>query len=691
MGRHNQLAIKTEQSVDPVLFAPDQQLALALEKYEKSCNPRLKSEHCSQNRLQAKLIAGKLLEADFDPITKKFISAQALNILGRIALDEGFYSQAENYLDQALSLSPKIAGLWFSRGHVHLAKQELNKACVAFEKAIVLGPKETKAASSLAYTKARQGRIEEAFQDYRLLVREFPEDDHIIAKLFETLSSIKANNYDPDLEADVKFYLSLNGANYSALANITESIIRHKYNIGTKEFEISLDEISNDEFLIDCISKINFKSADLEMFVSNIRKQVFVESLTNGDIPNELVSLISSLSIYASTTEYVMYIDEDEKTLLFELKKLISLVTQDYQWKPADICGAVLMYSMYLPLSDLPDQLAMTQFPINRWPNYARRAIKHALYEFEEEKEIAKTIECISPIVDKASLKVQNQYEINPYPRWLNLTYSTPTNYGRALEEKFKGFRAPSFFNTGEIEVLVAGAGTCRHALQVAKYFRNVNVTAIDLSKRSLAYGKRMADKHCIRNIEFYQADILDLSALKKKFHIIECSGVLHHMGAPEKGWKSLTEVLLPNGLMKIGLYSRQARKIISHSRELIARNNITSSPEDMRRFRMAIMTGKNNGFYKAVLESPDFYNASGCRDLLFHEHEIQFSPMQLETLMDSMNLRFIGFLLNRTQVQQHNDMFGLDTSITDLKSWEVFEHTYPDSFGGMYQFYCQG
>ena len=48
---------------------------------------------------------------------------------------------------------------------------------------------------------------------------------------------------------------------------------------------------------------------------------------------------------------------------------------------------------------------------------------------------------------------------------------------------------------------------------------------------------------------------------LNKKFDIIESAGVLHHMADPVAGWRTLTNCLKPNGLMKIGLYSNLARQ----------------------------------------------------------------------------------------------------------------------------------
>ena len=45
----------------------------------------------------------------------------------------------------------------------------------------------------------------------------------------------------------------------------------------------------------------------------------------------------------------------------------------------------------------------------------------------------------------------------------------------------------------------------------------------------------------------------------KEKFDIIESAGVLHHMSEPMTGWRVLTDLLKPSGLMRIGLYSELA------------------------------------------------------------------------------------------------------------------------------------
>ena len=104
-------------------------------------------------------------------------------------------------------------------------------------------------------------------------------------------------------------------------------------------------------------------------------------------------------------------------------------------------------------------------------------------------------------------------------------------------------------------DILIAGCGTGQHSITTAARFKSSKVLAIDLSLSSLAYAKRKTEELAIKNIDYMQADILDLGQLNKQFDIIESVGVLHHMDNPMEGWKVLTDCLKPDGLMLIGLY----------------------------------------------------------------------------------------------------------------------------------------
>ena len=70
----------------------------------------------------------------------------------------------------------------------------------------------------------------------------------------------------------------------------------------------------------------------------------------------------------------------------------------------------------------------------------------------------------------------------------------------------------------------------------------NSAVTAVDLSRASLAYAQRKTSELGITNVKYLQADILNLGELGQGFDIIESAGVLHHMNDPMAGWRVLVE-----------------------------------------------------------------------------------------------------------------------------------------------------
>ena len=142
-------------------------------------------------------------------------------------------------------------------------------------------------------------------------------------------------------------------------------------------------------------------------------------------------------------------------------------------------------------------------------------------------------------------------------------------------------------------EILIAGCGTGQHSIGTACRFKDSTVLAVDLSLSSLAYAKRKTQELTIRNIEYMQADILDLGQLNKQFDIIESSGVLHHMDNPMAGWKILTDCLKPGGLMKIGLYSELARYHIISIRKEISKLDLEPDQHSMGNFEITYFNPK--------------------------------------------------------------------------------------------------
>jgi SAM-dependent methyltransferase len=208
------------------------------------------------------------------------------------------------------------------------------------------------------------------------------------------------------------------------------------------------------------------------------------------------------------------------------------------------------------------------------------------------------------------------------------------------------------------------------------------------LSRASLAYAARRARELGLRNVQFIQGDILELGRLNRRFDVIECAGVLHHMHDPLAGWRVLRGLLNSGGKMKIGLYSETGRRAITAARELISERGYGSDAQGMRMARSQILSLTSGHPARRVAEYQDFYSLSGCRDLLFHVQEHRYDLRDIARMLEALELVFLGFEFETMEVlAQYRREFPEDPA-NSLESWALFETRHPDTFRNMYQFW---
>src|SRR5262249_17823656 len=201
-----------------------------------------------------------------------------------------------------------------------------------------------------------------------------------------------------------------------------------------------------------------------------------------------------------------------------------------------------------------------------------------------------------------------------------------------------------------------------------------------------LAYAKRKTREAGIANIEYAQADILNLGTIGRTFDVISVGGVLHHMADPLQGWRALMPLLRPRGFMQVALYSEFGRSHVVNARAVIAERGFQSTPEGIRRCRRELSMSPAG----AVARSKDFYSTSECRDFLFHVQEHRMSIPQIKSFLAQNDLRFIGFDIRDEVRDAYAARFRDDPRMTDLDHWHAFETANPATFAGMYQFWVQ-
>jgi SAM-dependent methyltransferase len=286
---------------------------------------------------------------------------------------------------------------------------------------------------------------------------------------------------------------------------------------------------------------------------------------------------------------------------------------------------------------------------------------------------------------------VQAQYEEHPYPRWINIQSVNDRNE-RLVDELVR--HALNFKDPGwpqRPKVLVPGCGTGYHPLFLAHKHPETDVLAVDLSRASLAYAIRKQEELKITNVRFCQADLLCLGELSDRFEYIDCAGVLHHLESPMEGWRVLSELLKPGGVMRVGLYSELARRTIVAAREKVAAKRIPSTPSAIRNFRQAIMSDPELSDLRSLAwTTADFFSMGGVRDLIFHVQEHRFDLPMIKRCLETLGLEFGGFLLSdRDVVRNFHALNPARAQWLDLDCWAEFEAQHPNTFYLMYQFHC--
>lgn len=609
-----------------------------------------------------------------------------------IALTElGRSAEALEAYKKALNANPNSEVAYFNMANNLLNQGIFNKAILAYQKALSILPHFAEAYNNLGIAYEKDNQIEPAIRSYIKAIDAKPKYIDALSNFGIILKNTTFIKQNLEARDTIITLLEHNGlARPIDLSQAVISLLKFEPVIksyfarslggnSNKLLAETIEDLSKLKLLLKFISICPVADSQLEKLLKELRTY-FLLSVSTLSQSSSLLELQSALALQCFTNEYIYEVSVEEKKALKSLEnKVKQQISDGAQPNPKYL----LCLGSYRPLYqyDWIDKILNSKD--------LSAVYKRQIREPEQEICLKESIPQLRKVGSKLSSKVRAQYEANPYPRWVDLALPIKSKTisqiitDRNLRVYSNGIRSSKSPN-----ILIAGCGTGQHSIEAAKRFKNSNLLAIDLSLSSLCYAKRKTEELGIKNIDYLQADILDLDKLGRKFEIIESVGVLHHMSNPLEGWRKLKDILKQGGLMKIGLYSELARQHIVKLREEINLSGISSSNSAMKKFRTKIV-GSKKEHYKLIQESPDFYALSNLRDLLFHVQEHRFTIAKIKDCLKDLNLKFSGFD-NKMLINKFVNYHGNGADIYNLDSWSEFESKHPRSFAGMYQFYCQ-
>jgi SAM-dependent methyltransferase len=166
------------------------------------------------------------------------------------------------------------------------------------------------------------------------------------------------------------------------------------------------------------------------------------------------------------------------------------------------------------------------------------------------------------------------------------------------------------------IDVLDVGCGTGLVSNLFADKYKS-NFTAIDFSD-SIDYARNFAKKNGIKNVKWVKKDFL-LFNPEKKYDVIICCGVLHHIPQYETALAKIKSLLKPNGKLVLAVYNPYG-KILKRFFKINYNCDILYQDQELNPFELSF----NNKQVKAM-----------CKDLNF----LSSAPSVANYLVDFLSL----------------------------------------------------
>jgi SAM-dependent methyltransferase len=565
------------------------------------------------------------------------------------------HDEAVAAYNRALVLNPDSTEALHQLGNLFAAQDKSAEAVVQFERALLVKPDHVGALERLVSVLLGQNEYPRAlgvvmrtlnFAEtaaakglFVLCVRGRPlasDDGNIRALVLRALT-------EPwDRPADV----STAATSLVKLNPVTRASCAWPANAGSEPAPVEalsgdLAAIADDSLLRSLIETVPVYDIELERFLTKLRSvllEVAVASV-GTTVDDRLLHAGCALARQCFINEYAFDETAAETGRVGSLCAQILGAAQHGDSIPALWVAAA---AAYMPLHSLPVADALME---KTWPQTVVELLAQQIGEPREEQRLRQSIPRLTAIADDVSIKVKQQYEENPYPRWIK---PAPAREAMSVADYFSSLFGLSGAGSqrDSVDILVAGCGTGQRLVETARQFKGAQVLAIDLSLASLAYARRQVEALGLDNVEFAEADILNMGTMDRTFDIVDASGVLHHLSDPWAGWRALLARLRAGGFMEVCLYSALARRDINAARAFVAERGYRPSAPDIRRCRQDILAS-GTAWAKSVANCRDFFATSECRDLLFQSRSIRwhcrrsrlFSPRAMPTSSGSTSI----------------------------------------------------
>jgi len=191
-------------------------------------------------------------------------------------------------------------------------------------------------------------------------------------------------------------------------------------------------------------------------------------------------------------------------------------------------------------------------------------------------------------VMDRIAQKLSEMYDQYPYP-----SPRAECKQFRELANLLKLFSSETEYPLRGKSVLDAGTGTGHRLISAALACKDTSFKGIELSPKPLKIARQSAVEAGVGNVEFIQANLMQLNDRFERQDIVVCMGVLHHLSDPAAGLRQLVRCVRDDGFLFLYIYGKHG------SRGRMRRKRIVSllAGQEKENFELGISLVKDLGF----------------------------------------------------------------------------------------------
>ena len=350
-------------------------------------------------------------------------------------------------------MNPGFSLAYYNLGNTFREFGETEKATESYDKAIQVKDDYADAYSNRAITLKELGKIDEAVTSSKKAVSIDPSNSFYWAVFADVLQGIKLRSYTNDLG---QYLLQILEQPTISPKDVSQSVIsalryhpillrvQELYECDSIDEEIDClaQQLSTVPLLLRVMELTPISDIKLEKIFTRMRKVMLLKVVTRSDeIPGLL--FYATLAMHCFTNEYIFSESREERQQVEVLQRQVMQALMQGE-AVAPISIAIL--GAYKPLFSFSWSSYLTE---TEWPIEVQKLIIMQVDNIREESLLRSEIPCLAPIKNEISRLVRDQYEENPYPRWINagLPAKPKNGYSNITRHKYiPAFRSRIFF-----------------------------------------------------------------------------------------------------------------------------------------------------------------------------------------------------------------------------------------------------